>query len=68
VNEYGVELIPSSFFILNKKEIMEPSNSSSRDGKSFWIPKRMNTAAETQEELGFSDHLPIGIDLRVPLK
>ena len=68
VNEYGVELIPSSFFILNNKEIMEPSYSRSRDEKTFWIPKRMNTSAETQDDLGFSDHLPIGIDLRVPLK
>ena len=68
VNAYGVELIPSSFFILNNQEIMASSASSSREGKSFLIPKRMNTFATKQEELGFSDHLPIGIDLRVPLK
>ena len=68
VNAYGVELIPASFFILNNKEIMKSYESSSRAGNSFMVPKRMNASATTQEGLGFSDHLPVGIDLKIPLK
>ena len=67
VNAYGIELIPESFFILNSKEIMRNSHSS-RESKEFLVPRRMNTLATSQEDLGYSDHLPIGIDLRIPLK
>lgn len=68
VNAYGVELIPASFFILNNKEIMKNPQSFNREAKKLPVPKRMNTLATSQEDLGFSDHLPIGIDLRIPLK
>jgi hypothetical protein len=63
----GPELIPTSFFILKKNFFMQPfrPNQGPHAGHRILIPKRFNSTAATQADMGFSDHLPIGVDLRI---
>ncbi len=65
----GADVIPSSFFILKDDRVMQratPQNGP-HAGQNIMIPKRFDSFAPTQAEMGFSDHMPIGIDLKIPL-
>ncbi len=65
----GADVVPSSFFILKDERVMQASTPTNgpHAGQSILIPRRFDSFATTQETLGFSDHLPIGIDVKIPL-
>lgn len=63
------DIVPSTFFILKDERVMQrvtPSNGP-HAGQSVLIPRRFESTAPTQVELGYSDHLPIGVELKIPV-
>lgn len=66
----GADLVPSTFFIMKDERIMQrsvPANGPYA-GQNIWIPKRFETTSPTQAGLGYSDHLPIGVELKIPVR
>lgn len=69
-DDRGADLVPSTFFILKDERIMQravPVNGPF-EGQNILIPKRFQSTASTQATMGFSDHLPIGVELKVPVR
>ncbi|MEZ4816146.1 MAG: endonuclease/exonuclease/phosphatase family protein [Bdellovibrionota bacterium] len=67
-DERGADLVPSTFFILKDERIMKnivPTHGPFA-GESVLIPQRFETTAPTQAEMGYSDHLPIGVEIKIP--
>jgi endonuclease/exonuclease/phosphatase family metal-dependent hydrolase len=66
----GADLVPSTFFILKDERVMQrttPANGPFA-GQNILIPRRFESTAATQSALGFSDHLPIGVELKIPVR
>lgn len=62
------DIIPASFFIANDSRVMNESvpHTGPFAGQNIMVPQRFDTLADNERKMGFSDHLPVGIDLNIP--
>jgi endonuclease/exonuclease/phosphatase family metal-dependent hydrolase len=70
VDKTGADVVPSTFNIYGDHKVMQQVTPTSGPyaNQSIWIPRRFETTATTQAAMGFSDHLPIGVELNIPVR
>lgn len=67
VDAQGTDFAPETFSILKNNSVMQtmvPPNGPFQ-GQNIFIPQRFNHMATSQATMGYSDHLPVSVDLVV---